>query len=162
MYISSSGDWIERANFCANPKDTLLIEGQYQSTHYRPQSAQCLLYSHRRTPLDQHKIDNNYSMYTLSWPFIRNSIVEYAVCKMLSFSLAYGRNSRSPWLRHWQPLVMESLNRSQWCSQSLLLFPPPGANEGDWMCWNAKNAKGMPSTMYGVFCLTTSSSIHDL
>ena len=29
------------------------------------------------------------------------------------------------------------------------------ANESCWTCENAKNAKGMPFTMYGVFCLTT-------
>ena len=70
-------------------------------------------------------------------------------------------DSRWLWLRHWRPLVMEALGRVQWHSQSLLLFPPLGANEGDWTCWNAKSVKGMPSTMYGVFCLTTFSSIRD-
>ena len=51
--------------------------------------------------------------------------------------------------------------QSQWRSQSHLLFPPPDPNEGDWSCWNAKNAKGMLSTMYGTFCLTAFSSVHD-
>ena len=29
--------------------------------------------------------------------------------------------------------------------------PPSGTNEGNWTCWNAKNAKGMPSTMCFLF-----------
>ena len=34
------------------------------------------------------------------------------------------------------------------------------ANESYWTCENAKNAKGMPFTMYGVFCLTTFHYFH--
>ena len=42
-------------------------------------------------------------------------------------------------------------------------FINPGANKDDWTCWNARNEKRMPFTMYGTFCLSTStfSSVYD-
>ena len=33
-------------------------------------------------------------------------------------------------------------------------------NKSYWMCENVKNAKGMPFTMYGIFCSTTFPYFH--
>ena len=41
------------------------------------------------------------------------------------------------------------------CEISREVYIEGGANEGSWTCQNACDAKGMPSTMYGVLCLTT-------
>ena len=109
-----------------------------------------------------HQVSSNRQWNNIQHTIVRSHwvnhsleipVLEFAVCEIWNFLPAYGGDSRWLWLFHRQPLVMEPPSRGPWRSQSHLLFPPPGLNKGNWMCWNAK---GTRSTNYDIYCLTTS------
>ena len=91
--------------------------------------------------------------------------VEFLTCIWAEQQVALAASLVTAEWRLWEEA--SGAGRGQWCGQRPVAQPVPPSvpsswvNQGNWTCWNAKDVKGMPCTVYGVFCLTIFSSVHD-